>query len=519
MSTTPKGSTPGPITARIALNRTASYCSERFIVPRFDEPLSRPPTFDRLPEGKCCNTSDQHLGRALFGARNDSFSKIDDVEGIAACHSGSTNDNGNELVTYPEGGTKAWLVVFGSFCAMLTAFGLMNTIGVFQAYLSENQLRQYDESSIGWIFSVYTFISFGAGIQIGPVFDAKGPRALIASGSVLCVTSMLLLGLCTQYWHFMLCFGLLGGVGTSLLFTPAISSIGHFFLAKRGNATGIAAAGGSVGGVVFPIFLQHVLPKLGFAWATRIMAFIFIALCIVANLLIRSRLAPKPGSSVLPDIRIFGDLSFLCTTLGVFAMEWGLFIPIAYLTSFSTTVLEDGNWGFILIAVLNAGSSIGRWAPGFVADKLGRFNCMLVMLTVCMLTTLGLWLPASLLPNPTTSNTSEIGVEKYHYTIKIITTVYAALFGIASGSNISLTPVCVGQLCDTANYGRYYATCYTVVSFGVLTGIPLAGALVRVCHGGYWGLVGFTGGCYLASVALFTVARWKRVGWKVGVVF
>lgn len=31
-------------------------------------------------------------------------------------------------VSYPEGG-KGWLVVFGSFCGMLAALGLMNSIG------------------------------------------------------------------------------------------------------------------------------------------------------------------------------------------------------------------------------------------------------------------------------------------------------------------------------------------------------------------------------------------------------
>lgn len=29
--------------------------------------------------------------------------------------------------TYPEGGLRGWLVVFGSFCGMLASFGFMNT--------------------------------------------------------------------------------------------------------------------------------------------------------------------------------------------------------------------------------------------------------------------------------------------------------------------------------------------------------------------------------------------------------
>lgn len=68
---------------------------------------------------------------------------------------------------YPEGGREAWLVVSGSFCAMVASFGVMNTIGTFQTHLASNQLRGYSQGQIGWIFGVYVFISFFGGIQIG----------------------------------------------------------------------------------------------------------------------------------------------------------------------------------------------------------------------------------------------------------------------------------------------------------------------------------------------------------------
>jgi hypothetical protein len=38
----------------------------------------------------------------------------------------SIHSHGDEVV-YPEGGLRAWLVVLGSFCGMLAAFGFMNT--------------------------------------------------------------------------------------------------------------------------------------------------------------------------------------------------------------------------------------------------------------------------------------------------------------------------------------------------------------------------------------------------------
>ena len=99
----------------------------------------------------------------------------------------STTPEDDDPHEYPEGGLEAWLVVLGSWSGMAASFGLVNSVGTLQAYLSTHQLAAYDPSSVGWIFSIYLAIAFFCGIQIGPIFDAKGPRALIAAGSMLLV--------------------------------------------------------------------------------------------------------------------------------------------------------------------------------------------------------------------------------------------------------------------------------------------------------------------------------------------
>lgn len=96
----------------------------------------------------------------------------------------------DDTKSYPEGGLRAWLVVLGSFSGMTASFGIMNTVGTFQAYLSTHQLRSYSPSVVGWIFSLYVFLSFFCGVQIGPVFDAKGPRWIVVSGTVCLLAGM-----------------------------------------------------------------------------------------------------------------------------------------------------------------------------------------------------------------------------------------------------------------------------------------------------------------------------------------
>lgn len=99
-------------------------------------------------------------------------------------------------LTFPEGGLHGWLAVAGSFCAMLSVFGLINSSAVFESYFSEHQLAQHNASQIGWIFSIYLFCVFFVGIQVGPIFDRYGARWLVAIGSLLIVLSLMLLGLC-----------------------------------------------------------------------------------------------------------------------------------------------------------------------------------------------------------------------------------------------------------------------------------------------------------------------------------
>lgn len=100
-------------------------------------------------------------------------------------------------VEYPEGGREAWTVVFGSFVSMVAGFGIMNTLGTLQAHLSKDQLHDKTSGQIGWIFGVYSFLSFFGGIQIGPIFDAYGPKWLLMAGTFCLIVGLMLTSIST----------------------------------------------------------------------------------------------------------------------------------------------------------------------------------------------------------------------------------------------------------------------------------------------------------------------------------
>ena len=305
-----------------------------------------------------------------------------------------------------------------------------------------------------------------------------------------------------ELWHFLLTYSVLCGIGSSLIFTPAIGSIAHFFDKRRAATTGLASTGGSVGGIIFPLMLQRLFPEVGFKWATRILAFLSLFLLCIANLLIRGRLHTSKDSQVVqniwPDWRIFKNRVFSLITVGVFFIEWALFIPLSYISSYALARGVSPALSYQLLAILNAGSFFGRWAPGYMADLFGRFNTMIITVALCLISVLAVWLTDS--PEDGSRGVAQL-------------IIFCVFFGFASGSNICLTPVCVGQLCDTEVFGRWYAGLYTVVSFGCLTGVPIAGQLLASGGGNYSVLIGFVGACYGAGLMCFIWARVLKVGW------
>ncbi|KZF20558.1 MFS general substrate transporter [Xylona heveae TC161] len=422
-------------------------------------------------------------------------------------------------VTYPEGGRDAWLVVLGAWCGLTASLGIYNTSGVFEVIIAKVLLPEVTSSTLGWIFSVYAFVNWVCGVQIGPTFDAMGPRALLIAGTICTLIGIFSLSVCTKYYQIFLSFSILTGIGSSLLLTPSMGCVAHWFMERRGLASGIAFIGGGFGGVLFPLMIQSLLPQVGWGWSIRILGFVLIVLCALSVAFCRSRVPSRKGPETtwrdtLPDPKIFmdGTGAMALTTVGVLLTDLAYFIPITYIPSYyidrqhlsdKEALTGSAAFAYQLLAILNAASCVGRYVAGDLADRFGRYSTMIVSLFFCMVSVLCFWLPDILVPK----------LENYALLI-----VFILLFGFFSGSNVSLTPICLSQLCETQEYGRYYATCYTVVGFGVLASLPIAGSLLDAVEATgkekYWGIALFAGLSYVAAFLSFIWVRVKVKGWN-----
>ena len=439
--------------------------------------------------------SEEKLEKSHSGTIQAQVSGIDDAEINADREHNSANDPIDFEDNFPEGGLRAWLVVLGAFLTLFPSFGLMVSIGTLQDYWHTQQLAAYSSRDVGWIPSVFVYLSLGLGIWIGPLFDRYGPRWIIILGSAAYIAMMFLLAECKLYWQFMLCMGVLGGIAGAALTTTSLAVVAHWFKVRRGLVQGIAMGGNSFGGVCIPLVLRAALPRYGYTWAIRILAFVFATCLILSNFLLRARLPPNSGrKGGIVSFHIFLDLRFSLLTLAVFGFEIVLFGTLGILPTYASLSTEyPADTGFYLISVMNGVSCFGRVIPGFLADRYGRFNILLISIVGTLILMLVVWLPfgASSLP---------------------ALYVFVALFGFGTGCWMALTPACVGQLCRADEFGRYFGTMYFLASLATLVCVPITGELVEVVGG--QAMVGFLCAVLSMSMCAFVCSRWACLGWS-----
>lgn len=227
----------------------------------------------------------------------------------------------------------------------------------------------------------------------------------------------------TRYYQFILAQGVLFGTACGMVFTPVVSIVGQYFTTKRALAMGIVASGASVGGIIFPIVLNHLLTgtTIGFGWAIRIVGFMMLGLMTIACLVIREHLPRRNHGFYI--IKAFQSWPYVLTFLGFFFSLFGFWTPVFYIASYARTRHLDARLAFYEVAILNGANVLGRTLPNFAADKVGIFNVNIIT-TISTAILLFCWTKAE--------STTAI-------------TISIALYGFFQGGLVSLISPCLAQ--------------------------------------------------------------------------
>ncbi|KAI6040589.1 MFS general substrate transporter [Pisolithus marmoratus] len=260
---------------------------------------------------------------------------------------------------------------------------------------------------------------------------------------------------CAQYWQFFLAQGLFSGLFSGIIYGQAISVVSHWFTKKRGTALGVVSIGSSLGGTLFPIAAQNLIPHVGSQVQVD-----------------DRRLPPVNVKGGLLNLSAFRNPAYSLYCVSGIVSSLGLF----------TTVGVSTNFSFYLVAIANAASGFGRLSAGKLADHIGPLNAMIPFISLAGILTC-VWPYVS-------SQEALIGI--------------SVIYGFASGTFISLVAAPPMAMGDVGDVGRRVGMCFTISALGSLVGTPISG-LINARTEGYKGPGLYAGGVVIFSTLLLLV--------------
>lgn len=415
-----------------------------------------------------------------------------------------------KIVEYPEGGKLAYITLFGCFMGLVGEFGLWNSTGAIESYIASHILVDESDIAISMIFALFSFfVMFGTMIS-GVIFDKYGGKQLCYTGTLMTTCGLMATANCTKLYQFILAFGILVGLGCSLLTAPFVTSIGHFFDKKRGMALSIAMPGASLGGVVWPLACRSLYVEVGFQWTMRILGFCIGSILLIAAVCVHDRhveinnikrlnegeknnMTLKEKINDLVDFKSFKDLTFMILTSALFLNEFSLLMVSTYIPSYALNKGFGQSLSLIALTIFNAAGVFGRIIPTILTDRYGNFNLIIIMSCVMSLSIWILWLPFG----------KHLGVFF----------VFTVIFGFAVAGTLALTPLCTSAISKPKDFGKRYGTAYFCVAFCNLISLPVGMSLTET-KAGYDAMVAFAGATCTLATLCFAYTRYRVGGLK-----
>jgi MFS family permease len=186
---------------------------------------------------------------------------------------------------------SGWFVVGSSFIILALVYGIWYSFSVFFVAL----LKEFGWSrSIGaGAFSLFIIFSAIIGPFVGNMVSSAKPRRVILGGALILGAGLTLCSFTQTWWQFYIFFSLITAVGLGATgWVPNVTIIQSWFKEKRGLPMGIISSGIGIGILVCIPSIQHLIIRLGWRTAYRIMA-IFIPLVIISMAMIFLKKRPQ----------------------------------------------------------------------------------------------------------------------------------------------------------------------------------------------------------------------------------
>ncbi|CAH1127090.1 unnamed protein product [Ceutorhynchus assimilis] len=283
---------------------------------------------------------------------------------------------GDEEQVPADGGTRAWLVMIGSFFCNGILFGVINSYGVLYDDFYQSLKAQGVPNASGKA-SLAGSLAMGMTFFISPVSgiltDYIGIRKTTFFGGLIASGGMLLSSFCTHNVNiFCFTFGIMYGLGGALAYTPSLAVLGHYFKNYLGIVNGIVTAGSSVFTIIMPYIIRELLKNFKLEWTLRALALIASLIMVVAILFkpVKKSISIKKVSvRDVFNISVITNVKYLIWTSVIGLCLFGYFVPYVYMINFVKTNFPSNVDENLPVLCIGVTSGASRLIFGYLVDK------------------------------------------------------------------------------------------------------------------------------------------------------
>jgi MFS transporter, OFA family, oxalate/formate antiporter len=299
----------------------------------------------------------------------------------------------------------------------------------------------------------------------GYLVDRFGPRRLIALGAVLTGLSWVLAAQAGSLSTLYLTYGIIGGLGTGIVYVGVVGQIVGWFPDRRGFAAGVVAAGYGMGAIVTTFPIANALATSGYQTTLVQFGIIFGIVGFLAALGLKA----PPTSATDAPAGIYTSTTAMLKT----PIFWLMFVMMSLMSTSGLMVTSQmaafgADFGITKAVVLGMAAlplalTVDRFTNGltrpffgWVSDHIGREN------TMCL----------------------AFALEGVAMTLWLITRGDPLMFVLLSGlvffgwgEIFSLFPSTLTDTFGTRNATRNYGCLYIAQGIGAIFGGPLASLL------------------------------------------
>ena len=284
----------------------------------------------------------------------------------------------------------------------LVVFGTFHSFGIFLKPLAES--LKIGRAEVSAAISICWICQAISGLIGGALSDRYGPRAALASGTLLIGLGYTLMFACSSVAELYLYYGIIVGLGMGPAFVITSATAAKWFPNKRGLMLGIVLSGPGLGRIILAPFSQFLIRSYQIHTAYLILG--MLTLLVAVPLAASIKPAPKDKgpfetAGTAPAQQVAGSFRIRdAVRLGPF---WFLFfiwmlVPFAvqlWQVHFFPHVSDRGipeTAASLLFVFSGAGLIAGRISWGALADRFGSmkaFAFILVLICMAQLATIG----------------------------------------------------------------------------------------------------------------------------------